>query len=134
MNSDFRGILYVLLLPIFYYSQASMSFDILDKFKWKNRLLVVDQRNKVVTKHFELLKQKQFNEWNERKLKLIFMTQGDYKNLFHENPKTLAGLIGLDGELKKKYASLPSSRDIFTIIDTMPMRKNEMKNEMKNLK
>ena len=37
-------------------------------------------------------------------------------------------LIGLDGRIKRQQTEILTEEDLFKIIDTMPMRKNEMKN------
>ncbi|OUX36920.1 MAG: hypothetical protein CBE33_04600 [Candidatus Pelagibacter sp. TMED273] len=111
----------------------------INDFKWINRVLIVKKQN-------FLLQQIQINEKKifERDIIIIVIKDnGAYlkNNILSENfYKSLnkklkyvdyinqAILIGLDGKVKKTYKGDTDFDEIFSDIDKMPMRINEMKN------
>ena len=121
------------------------------EFQWKNRILVIEttnQDNPLYQKQLLLLKDKT-TELSERKL-VIFeivnqqfkksapdsLNQNDnwknlnknYKTTCSENDEFSISLIGLDGNLKLQQNNLLLTKDLFEIIDAMPMRRSEIRN------
>ena len=112
--------------------------DIKD-FKWISRVLLVKNQN-------SLLEQIKENEKNilERDLIIIVIKDNsahlknnvlpDYfynslkRKLQHMDSKNELVLIGLDGKVKKVYNKDTNLNMIFSDIDKMPMRINEIKN------
>ena len=126
-------ILAVCLLSIFSQSNA----ELLKDYKWTNRVIVTFSNVESNPDRLQLIQQiKQFPcQYRKRDLVHIDLTEGteQYKYLSrmfsvsgHADFKLL--LIGKDGEVKLTTTSsnLP---DLFSLIDTMPMRKREIHTE-----
>ena len=126
-------------IPNYKKMQKLEEINHINDFKWINRVLIVKKQN-------FLLQQIQINEKKifERDIIIIVIKDnGAYlkNNILSENfYKSLnkklkyvdyinqAILIGLDGKVKKTYKGDTDFDEIFSDIDKMPMRINEMKN------
>ena len=138
----------IVLAVLFINMMQSQNFK---EFRWKNRLLVIEttnQDNPLYQKQLLVLKDK-ISELSERKL-VIFeivnqqfkkstpdnLNQNEnwqnldknYKTKCSEDNEFSISLIGLDGNLKLQQNDLLLTKDLFEIIDVMPMRRNEIRN------
>lgn len=100
-----------------------------NKYKWKNRLILVNTPNYINNdyKNTKELYMKNEYQFHKRFIKLITNRQKDIKFSIH--------LIGFDGNIYKKYNKLKPN-DIFKIVDNMPigkMMKENNKLKPKNL-
>lgn len=87
-----------------------------DKFINKNRLLIIYTPS-YKNEKYKLAKQKyedNIKEFHKRFIKLIVNLNKDNNFNIH--------LIGFDGNIKKKYNSI-NKKEIFTLVDNMPMSK-----------
>jgi len=100
------------------------------KHRWKNRLILVlipSKKSQIWEEQQEIF-QKLKSENEQRRLLLIKIHNSDkgvlrkYKVL-KQYPIVL---IGLDGEVKAKYKSPVEMDSIYRLIDSMPMRRQEM--------
>ena len=130
-------------------NSLSQSQD-LSSHKWKDRLILI-----MVTDTNIELYQKQIDEFlkderglAERRLKIYITTPAAYSlglsesNFIQSNElyKKFKGsgsefeiiLIGLDGGIKLRKTELLTLRDLFVIIDGMPMRRREIMEKGKN--
>lgn len=124
----------------------------LHKYKWKNRLLVIANSERVTTKTRAQLQQ--FEEYREalkdRKLKIIEVSEERYRivkmingEIQYSNWSTdreivkkctpakgefQVVLIGLDGRVKVRQDEIMTREQLFGTIDSMPMRMEEMRN------
>lgn len=108
-------------------------------FQWKNRILILNnyqsdslwfdeglkaeiQDRKLLIFHFEdgNLENSNFSEEIESSKFLEFLRS-------NSNSKTAWALIGLDGGVKNSGYEIPLPKDIFKLIDSMPMRQSETK-------
>lgn len=123
----------------------------LNDHRWKNRILIIQALDELTDKY-----QKQLREFNdadkelkERKLVIYEIVGDKYKITNYQNKKShnswnstneLVGevlnkrddfnvkLIGLDGGIKLDRTTVQKRKDLFNIIDSMPMRMNELSN------
>ena len=111
--------------------------SVLDKYAWSNRLLIVvtdkDENNleKKVRKFFE----QHVCDIDDRNLRLLHFFSDDPNVL--ELPSSIhhqtgVWLLGYDGNIKAHSEDGQLLHDLFEIIDTMPMRKGEMKSGSRN--
>lgn len=124
---------------------SNMLSQDLKKHQWKNRLLLVfsyDKNSNALKKQIDILT-KDKEGLQERKL-LIYQFCDDkfttglhskwysIKKLtkkYHSKNKIFEVLlIGLDGKIKLRQTKIVSLEKLFTLIDGMPMRRNELKN------
>lgn len=122
----------------------------LEEYKWNNRVLIVETPNEANDKY-----RSQINEWVDlekalidRKLVIIELVGGKYKitnYLLEQNDeewrqlkskgeksekkieKFKVTLIGLDGGVKLEMHEVLSKEKLFGIIDSMPMRRSEIR-------
>ena len=99
---------------------------------WKKRLLIISYEKKddeLITKSLNFISENTC-EINDRSLKLIFFKK--FKNKNFEKPKFINGygiwLLGYDGRVKDFSSDNSILIRLFSLIDSMPMRKNEKKN------
>lgn len=136
-----RSLFFILCI---FFSTKVLSQD-LNSHLWKDRvILIASKKNSTIANKQwkELLKdQKQLKE---RKL-IVYLIQEDYiksskdnlsvkTHLPYKKFKPKKGdfeitLIGLDGGVKLQRQDFISASTIFTIIDGMPMRRNELRNK-----
>ncbi|MFC4268429.1 DUF4174 domain-containing protein [Polaribacter marinivivus] len=135
----------IIFFCIFSFVFSSYSQDV-KKHKWENRVLLVFthiKNDEIFNKQISnLLKEKK--GLTERKLIIYQFVKDQYSINFDskwllsslkkskyktesENFKVV--LIGLDGGIKLEQTSLLSTKKLFTIIDGMPMRRNEIRNK-----
>ena len=131
-----------LLLIIF--SFQLMNAQGLDEFTWKNRLVMVFSNSVNNPKYIEQLNQ--FNDENKKfddlKLSLFKILPEKYAVGFHSEWKTSVlhqrkitkgnfeiQLIGLDGTVKLSSSNVIPFKEIEDLINSMPMRKNELNNK-----
>ena len=120
----------------------------LKKHQWENRIVIVKASDIKSTKQEEQLKEfrNSFDELMDRKI-LVYKITGndfvliDYKNsalttsgktskklsdtILNKNENFEVILIGLDGGIKLQQTEIVLKEDLFNIIDSMPMRRNE---------
>ena len=104
-----------------------MQAEGINDYQWENRLIVVSNENHEAISYFKKLSNQHMSSWNERRLKLITLD----KNKFTSNypPKTFAVLVGLDGSAKTLYKKAPHLKTIYSTIDAMPMRQQEIQDQ-----
>ena len=117
-------------------ASATASADVLRDYLWTNRVIVTLSANESVPERLLLLKQIAQHpcEFRKRDLVHIDLLSGseDYQSLSERF--AMAGkdfklvLIGKDGKIKL-HTNAVALEDIFALIDTMPMRKKEMRGE-----
>ena len=103
----------------------------INNYEWTYRLLLINSIDKKTTALDHLLKNKNILcQFKDRKLKLIKFNNNvssTYITPSYINNKFGVWLVGYDGGVKY-FTSIEEFNfaDIFTIIDGMPIRKNEM--------
>ena len=123
----------------------------LEQHQWKNRVLVIKTSDLNSTLYLDQLEAFHTSKdgFIERKLIVYSITKNRYtlidynkgklnatgkvskkqfQSLFKEKENFEILLIGLDGRVKLRQYELLSTKDLFRIIDNMPMRRNEIKN------
>ena len=103
----------------------------LSNYLWENRLLIISlEKGNIEIKNFteEFIQKKQC-EFDDRNLKVIFFE--NYKNSDYQSPSYITGnfgfwLVGYDGGVKLFSKDASILKNIFSTIDSMPMRKDEM--------
>lgn len=117
-----------MLLPI---SDQRSPFD---PYRWKNRILVINQEMKGSQNQLDGFLQKT-EELDDRDL-LVFVQEGDRLICKNAEIKPLSTdtqnypgvtLIGKDGGVKLKQDEMVDLQVIFDLIDSMPMRRSEMR-------
>jgi hypothetical protein len=115
----------------------------LEKYRWKKRILIIfSQDNNFTEEQKRLLKlektgliERDMILFGFREEQTPFSTEQS-RNL-DKLQKSLSAkdqtiiLIGKDGYVKSKWMKIIDPKEIFEIIDAMPMRKREMKNRGK---
>ena len=103
----------------------------LSNYLWENRLLIISlEKGNIEMKNFtEEFIQKNQCEFNDRNLKVIFFE--NYKNSNYQSPSYITGnfgfwLVGYDGGVKLFSKDASILKNIFSTIDSMPIRKDEM--------
>ena len=133
------------ILLLFLNLDKLKSINHLSDFKWKNRVLVVVTNEKeeikdLITNHN--------NELNEREFVVIQLDDEkafiDYTQMSKRFSKSILKkvknisqevyfvLIGKDGRIKNLFSKNTGMNEIFSEVDKMPMRINEMKRNPKN--
>ena len=117
-----------------------LSYKTINDFKWNKRLIVlVNVNDTMINYNLEIFK----NKFLERDVvtihlnnKSVFIDGHRMKNKFHEsllkiidiNKSNTLYLIGKDGKIKSEYNKNIDFELIIKKIDSMPMRKREIKN------
>lgn len=117
-------------------ASATASVDLLRDYLWTNRVIITFSTNESTPERLLLIKQiAQYPcEFRKRDLVHIDLISGsvDYQSLSQrfamEGKDFKLVLIGKDGKIKLQ-ATAVALEDIFALIDTMPMRKKEMRGE-----
>ena len=140
-----RLLTFLLLLPMF--STSFLNAQSLEDYQWKNRIVLLIENSESSGEMKEQLKKFQSSkkEMKERDLLLLLVTirsvlseDGSPTTLdrekilkqFRISPKfNGVALIGKDGGLKLKQPFLIAPQKVYDLIDSMPMRKNEMRNQ-----
>ncbi|MBT8295276.1 MAG: DUF4174 domain-containing protein [Gramella sp.] len=122
-----------------------MTSQSVSNYQWKNRLLIVlteNAENSLVKEQLSIL-EGNLKELKERKLELIQVQPGKQKKLLLAGTdwessniyKELKGneadfevlLIGLDGSIKLRQTKPVKTKQLFDLIDSMPMRQAEIR-------
>lgn len=119
----------------------------LNQHQWKDRIILIGADNYDQAKLKEQLKriQRTPEDLNERKLVVYEVTPQGFRyhhdgqvesvndngqlflNMFGKGVKFQVALIGLDGGTKRRWNDLIDNEQIFGLIDTMPMRRAELR-------
>ena len=146
----------IILIIIGCSSFMNLNGQNLKKHKWENRVLIVKTSDIKSKKYQEQLKEfkNSFEELIDRKFILYKITGDDFvlidyknselnnsgkisrkltDNILNEKENFEVILIGLDGGIKLQQTEILMKEDLFKIIDSMPMRRDELiKNKIKN--
>ena len=121
-----------LLIILLFISFETMAGQI-SELVWKKRLLIISYEKKddeLITKSLNFISENTC-EIDDRNLELIFFKK--FKNKNFEKPKFVNGygiwLLGYDGEVKDFSSDSSILLRLFSLIDSMPMRKNEKIND-----
>jgi len=136
---------FILVIIISLISSVEVFGQNVDDYKWKNRIILIISNNEdseIFKKQINAL-EKDLQELEECKLILFKITPSKYQlnsdkwetnselyttyNLNNEPFKIV--LIGLDGGIKLNQNTYTPKRDLFALIDGMPMRRVELKNK-----
>ena len=125
-----------LIFLFIFYLFMSVNFAMAEKkslsnYLWENRLLIISFEkgdNEVKNSTNEYIKKNQC-QFDDRNLKVIFFE--NYKNSNYQTPSYVNNklgfwLVGYDGGVKLFSKEISILKNIFSTIDSMPMRKNEM--------
>jgi hypothetical protein len=117
----------------------------LEKHQWKNRVLLIfstekdadnyKEQIKILSEVKEGLLERKIEVYGTTKTEFIKNFKGNWENSNHLLKKYVSTskafqviLIGLDGGVKLKQDRILSTEKLFTIIDGMPMRRRELRN------
>lgn len=136
-------VLFPALLLIPFVSEAGAANNPLDPWQWQNRILLIDRRDAQPENWLTLLRS-HASDIEERHLIWFMLTDSGIRtntphtfpknfsdNLqqrYFSDPEIKAVLIGKDGGLKMRQAKL-DLEEIFARIDSMPMRRAEMRRQ-----
>jgi len=133
------------LLSMLILLSVSISFgQNLDQHQWKERILIITSKdNNSLQQQLDSLR-KDIEGLQERKLMIYQVTPEGYAKGIKKNNWTVTTdfykeikkekkgfevvLIGLDGGVKLRQTKLLTLEKLFTLIDGMPMRRQELKN------
>ena len=92
----------------------------MDKYKWKNRLLLIETPNyqNARYKNSKEIFQENIKEFHKRYVKFLVKINKDTTFKIH--------LIGFDGKIKHSASSINVNK-ILKLIDSMPMSKNNIR-------
>ena len=124
------------LKSVFAYAAASLS---LRDYRWKSRVLVLaapDSEDELFKAQLRALEATRV-QFNERDMTLLIVHDDDESaeaNELREQLELKTGefsltLVGKDGGVKRTERSPVNMQDIYSLIDTMPMRRQEMRTE-----
>ena len=122
---------YIIILIIFFISLDVMAKQISD-FNWEKRIIIISygkQNDELFTKSIKYISDNKC-EIDDRNLEIIFFE--NFKNKDFLTPKFInkkngVWLLGYDGEIKDYSQDDKIFLRLFNLIDSMPMRKQEMK-------
>jgi hypothetical protein len=124
---------YIIILIIFFISIEVMAKQIAD-LNWEKRILIISYENKNINLFIKIEKfiSDYKCELNDRNLEIIFFEK--FKNINFLTPKFInekygIWLLGYDGEIKDYSLDEKILFRLLNLIDSMPMRKNEIKND-----
>ena len=133
------------ILLLFLNLDKLKSINHLSDFKWKNRVLVVVTNEKEEIKDLikihniglnerefvviQLDDEKAFIDYNQMSKRF---SQSILKKVKNIPQQVYFVLIGKDGRIKNLFAKNTDMNEIFSVVDKMPMRINEMKRNPKN--
>ena len=124
---------YIIIITIFFISLEVMAKKI-SELNWEKRTLIISYENKnnnLFTKTEKFISDYKC-ELNDRNLEIIFFEK--FKNINFLTPKFInekygIWLLGYDGRIKDYSLDKKILFRLFNLIDSMPMRKNEIKND-----
>ena len=125
-----------LIFLFIFYLFMSVNFAMAEKkslsnYLWENRLLIISFEKgdkKIKNSSNEYIKKNQC-QFDDRNLKVIFFENhknSNYQTPSYVNKKFGFWLVGYDGGVKLFSKDISILKNIFSTIDSMPMRKNEM--------
>lgn len=124
---------YIIVSLFFFINVETMAKQISD-LNWEKRLVIISFENKKEKIFSSSQKFIQENRCavNDRNVKFIFFEK--FKNTEFETPKFVSNefgiwLIGYDGSIKDYSKDDKIFLKLFNLIDSMPMRQNEMKHD-----
>ena len=133
------------ILLLFLNLDKLKSINHLSDFKWKNRVLVVVTNEKEEIKDLikihniglnerefvviQLDNEKAFIDYNQMSKRF---SQSILKKVKNIHQQVYFVLIGKDGRIKNLFSKNTGMNEIFSEVDKMPMRINEMKRNPKN--
>jgi hypothetical protein len=136
-----------ILFILFCFNMNTIYAQNLKSHQWKNRLLLVitDDINNEIYKNQITELERHVNGLKERKLVVYHIKKESFKigliensgwqesiSLYKTYNKTTTSfkilLIGLDGGTKLEQNNLLHCKDLFSVIDVMPIRKTEINN------
>jgi hypothetical protein len=140
------AVILLIVLTVFDSRDAMSTVMDIDQFKWKNRLLFLfaPERNDPLFRDLKAEISFRKNEVDDRDLVVfeIFESGPSTMNTTQMDPQTAASLrkhfdltqqtfalilLGKDGGIKLKRNDRVKLEEIFSLIDSMPMRKDEMR-------
>ena len=134
-----------LILLLFLNLNSPKSINHLSDLKWKNRVLVVvtndkEEINDLTTIHNNELTEREFviiqfdgeNSFIDNKLMSKRFSKSIKKKVKDIPEKVYLILIGKDGEIKNLFSKTTNLNEIFSEVDKMPMRINEMSRNTKD--
>lgn len=120
----------------------------MSEYQWKNRLLIIITDDLQQSSYVDQLKELRKNPTGlaERELRVFWTTSNKFKTGIEVNSKWIKSrklydqykkldtsfeviLIGLDGGIKARKTDVLKIEDLYALIDSMPMRRSEIKNE-----
>ena len=125
-----------LIFLFIFYLFMSANFAMAEKksfsnYLWENRLFIISYKkgDNEIKNFVEEFIQKNQCEFDDRNLKVIFFE--NYKNSNYQTPSYINNnfgfwLVGYDGGVKLFSKDASILKNIFSTIDSMPMRKDEM--------
>ena len=124
---------YIIVSFIFFINVETMAKQITD-LNWEKRVVIISFENKKEKIFLSSQKFIQDNRCavNDRNVQFIFFEK--FKNTEFETPKFVGNefgiwLIGYDGTIKDYSKDDKIFLRLFNLIDSMPMRQNEMKHD-----
>ena len=126
-----RFIFFIFLLCYQAYGQN------LDKYLWKNRVVIIfDSNAKSLAIEKQLKAFEPFsNEFKDRDMVILVPVKREREALLErfalKNDYCGLILIGKDGGIKLREKRIVAPKILFNLIDTMPMRKAELRNKAK---
>ena len=149
MNSNNTLIKTAILLTLLTLISEVVNAQSFDNFRWKHRILVVCTESLTGKDYQEQIEALRSDPDGllERRLLIFSLTPESYAEGLHPTrwkaAKTRAAaikkeqafeviLIGLDGGVKKRQEQPISLKELYGLIDAMPMRANELKNKRGN--
>ncbi len=124
---------YIIVSFIFFINVETMAKQITD-LNWEKRVVIISFENKKEKIFLSSQKFIQENRCavNDRNIQFIFFEK--FKNTEFEMPKFVSNefgiwLIGYDGAIKDYSKDDKIFLRLFNLIDSMPMRQNEMKHD-----
>ena len=139
----------LLILMVVFLSCKSFGQN-LDNYQWKNRILIIKTTDELSKKYVnQLVEFQNYNEQLKERKFIVYQIHKDefwaidyrtnkissgkiskkvQNNLLDEKKNFEVILIGLDGNIKLQKSEIITKNTLFALIDSMPMRKYEMKN------
>lgn len=106
---------------------ATTSAQKLSDFRWENRIvLIFGDDQQAISKQKETFDAKN-NGFEERDLKVFINPETKEMQKLRNETGFEVILIGKDGGVKKRKTELMTTEELFGIIDSMPMRRSEMR-------
>ena len=124
-----------MMIPIFGFTQS----DLLSKFQWKNRLVILlfDDPSNIELESQEILINRNKLAFKERDIKVLkYNDEKPEANKLRADfglPKAgfIFLLVGKDGYKKLAREKRVMPKELFSVIDAMPMRRMEIKERKK---